>query len=105
MCDDTELIGAFHNNEMIGMIEWNKENDLLFGGGKSANVGEIFVYPTYRGTKLSEELLHMAGKRAKEEGFDYLWVEHGTANPNARGFWNKYFETHQYELVRTIKRA
>lgn len=31
-----------------------------------------------------------------------MWVEHGTANPNARGFWKKYFKTYQYELVRTI---
>lgn len=32
-----------------------------------------------------------------------MWVEHGTANPNARGFWNKYFDTYRYELIREIK--
>ncbi len=36
---------------------------------------------------------------------DFLEGEsHGTANPNARGFWNKYFMTYQYEFVRTISR-
>lgn len=42
----------------------------------------------YRGTGLSETLLRFAEKRALEEGYKNMWVEHGTANPNARGFWN-----------------
>lgn len=36
-------------------------------------------------------------------GYKYMWVEHGTANPNARGFWNKYFTTCHYELVRRVE--
>lgn len=71
-------------------------------GENSVNVGEIYVMPQYRGTKLSEQLLNMAIKRAKQAGYVYMWVEHGTANPNARGFWNKYFETYQYELTRVV---
>lgn len=56
----------------------------------------------YRGAGLARELLQYAQARAKHEGAEYMWVEHGTANPNARGFWNKYFSTYEYELVRTI---
>lgn len=103
MSEDTELIAAFHSDELIGMIEWNLDANCLMGGRKSVNVGEIFVLPQYRGTRLSVKLLETAEKRAKEAGYDYMWVEHGTANPNARGFWNKYFATYQYELVREIK--
>lgn len=103
MSEDTKLIAAVHNDELIGMIEWNLDANHLMGGRKSVNVGEIFVLPQYRGTKLSVKLLETAEKRAKEAGYDYMWVEHGTANPNARGFWNKYFATYQYELVREIK--
>ena len=58
--------------------------------------------PAYRGTGLAEKLLGFAELRAISEGYRYMWVEHGTANPNARGFWNKYFTTYQYELVRRI---
>ena len=32
-----------------------------------------------------------------------LWVENGTANPNARGFWNKYFTTYGYTMIRDIE--
>lgn len=88
----------------MGIIEWNhEENDFLEGKLNSVNVGEIYVYPEYRGTGLSETILRFAEKRALEEGYNYMWVEHGTANPNARGFWNKYFMPYQYELVRMIK--
>lgn len=51
---------------------------------------------------LAEALLRYVEARAKCEGAEYMWVQHGTANPNARGFWNKYFSTYEYELVRTI---
>lgn len=36
----------------------------------------------------------------RNQGLNYLWVEHGTANPNARGFWNKYFITYCYTMIR-----
>ena len=102
MSEETEVIVAYDKAEIIGMIEWNKEANMLMCGENSVNVGEIYVMPQYRGTKLSEQLLNMAIKRAKEAGHEYMWVEHGTANPNARGFWNKYFETYQYELTRVV---
>lgn len=103
MSDTLELIVAFENDRFAGIIEWNTENCNLIGNEKcSANVGEVFVYPEYRGTGLSEKLLRFAESRAMAEGYKYMWVEHGTANPNARGFWNKYFTTCHYELVRRI---
>lgn len=83
---DTELIAAFHNSKLIGIIEWNHDSNDIFGGRKSVNVGEIFVLPQYRGTGLSVKLLETAEKRAKESGYDYMWVEHGTANPMLEDF-------------------
>ena len=41
---------------------------MLMCGENSVNVGEIYVMPQYRGTKLSEQLLNMAIKRAKQAG-------------------------------------
>ncbi len=112
--DDIECLTAFHmmqfgnmsehrNEKLAGIIEWNTENCILVGNEKSSvNVGEVFVYPEFRGTGLSEKLLRFAESRAMAAGYKYMWVEHETANPNARGFWNKYFDTCQYELVRRI---
>lgn len=102
MSDHVELIAAFYGEEIVGIIEWNLEDNRLMCGKNSVNVGEIYVSPLFRDKKLSKALLKTAEKRAKDAGFNYMWVNHGTANPNARGFWNKYFETYQYELVRTI---
>ena len=103
MSEDLELIVAYKDNKIAGIIEWNKdENEFMHKKDDSVNVEEAFVYPEYRGTGLSEKLLRFSEKRALAKGYKYMWVEHGTANPNARGFWNKYFKTYSYELVRTI---
>ena len=51
-----------------------------------------------------EGLQYLEVENKGEKGYKCMWVEHGTANPNARGFWNKYFLPYQYELVRTINR-
>ena len=103
MSKEVELIAAYKDNDIAGIIEWNKEENDFLSKNNSVNVGEVFVYPEYRGTSLAEKLLRFSEKRAIEEGYEYMWVEHGTANPNARGFWNKYFNTYRYELVRNIK--
>lgn len=88
---------------IIGVIETNPErNEFIFGKEESANVGEAFVLPEYRGTKLAESLLFYAENELLMKQCSYEWVEHGTANPNARGFWNKYFSTYEYEFVRCI---
>ncbi len=101
--ESVELIAATDHDRIVGIIEWNHEVDeLLDPGIKSVNVGEAFVYPEYRGTGLAQHLLSAAKDKAYLAGARCMWVEHGTANPNARGFWNKYFTTYQYELVRRI---
>ena len=105
MDSETSLHAAFSKkNKMIGMIESNCESDLFDFQQRSVNVGEIYVIPEYRGSTLSKDLLQFAVDYEKQQGANYLWVVHGTANPNARGFWNKYFKTYQYELVRKIEK-
>lgn len=101
---DTQLHGAFDaSGRMIGIIETNAEASAVLHA-PSANVGEIYVIPEYRGTNLSDALLAFAAASARKQGADILWVEHGTANPNARYFWGKYFESYEYEMDRTIQR-
>ena len=106
MDSETNLyIALSKDDKIIGMIESNSESDVFaFHSTKSVNVGEIYVMPKYRGSSLSKDLLQFVIEHEKQKDARYLWVGHGTANPNARGFWNKYFKTYQYELVRTIKK-
>ena len=106
MDSETNLhIALSKDNKIIGMIESNGESDMFaFQNTKSVNIGEVYVMPEYRGSSLSRDLLHFVIDYEKKKGAGYLWVGHGTANPNARGFWNKYFKTYQYELVRKIEK-
>lgn len=98
----TQLHGAFDaSGRMVGMIETNAEACAMVSG-TTANVGEIYVLPEYRSTGLSDALLAYASGFARNRGAESLWVEHGTANPNARYFWGKYFESYEYEMDRTI---
>lgn len=101
--DTTVHVALDEKDNLVGIIESNRSEDtLIFPEGKSVNVGEAYVVDELRGNGLAAELLQFAENYEKEQGAEFSWVEHGTANPNARGFWNKYFDTWQYEMVRKI---
>lgn len=99
----TRVYIAEKDNKMIGLIEANEDTiSPVFSNGEAANVGEVFVLPKYRGMTIAQALLDYACRDLAEDGYRFAWVEHGTANPNARYFWNKYFATYRYEMIRTI---
>lgn len=101
---DTTVYIAEDENRIIGLIEMNSENyDYVFTEKTSINVGEAFVIPEYRGAQIAQALLGCLENDLLLNQIKYDWVEHGTANPNARGFWNKYFETFEYEFIRKIE--
>jgi len=102
MDENTEVLAAYIKDQMVGMIEWNRDTDELFCPANAANVGEVYVLPEHRGKGISHDLLAHAVMRAQQARMSCIWLEHGTANPNAVGFSNRYFETYQYELVRSI---
>lgn len=88
------------DGKYIGMIEANGKKPLFpYDYTNAVNVGEIYLEPEYRGKGIAETLLHFAENDQKSA---VSWVEHGTANPNARGFWNKHFETYEYLMMRKI---
>lgn len=100
---ETHLHVAYDNTgNPIGMIETNEEESSVLGV-RSANVGEIYVLPDRRGSGLSDALLAGAASFEAARGVRYLWVEHGTANPNAREFWGRYFDSYEYEMDRFIE--
>lgn len=99
----TRVYIAEKDGKVIGLIEANVDTiSQVFSDGEAANVGEVYVLPEYRGTVVGQELLSYACKDLAKDGYWYAWVEHGTANPNARYFWNKHFATYRYEMIRTV---
>lgn len=106
MDGNTHVVVAEEDGRFIGLIEWNGEGQGFgFAGQRAVNVGEAYVLPEYRGTGLAEKLLAYAESAAKRQGFAFSWVMHGTANPNATGFWNKYFDPFEVEMVRIIEKV
>lgn len=102
--EDTTVYIAEDENKIVGLIEVNSENyDIAFMDNVSVNVGEVYVLPQYRGEQFAQALLSCLENDLLQNQFQYDWVQHGTANPNARGFWNKYFETFEYEFIRKIE--
>lgn len=103
-CNTSVHVALDANNNFVGMIESNRDQDLfIFPEKQSVNVGEAYVIPELRRSGLASELLHYTEAYEAINGAEFSWVEHGTANPNARSFWSKYFDTWQYEMVRKIK--
>lgn len=100
----THLHAAFsEDGRIVGLIETNDSEDAPVLTGKDlANVGEIVVLPEYRRTGAAELLLSYAGEFERKRGHGRLWVEHGTANPHARYFWDRYFAPYEFEMVREV---
>lgn len=100
---DTRVFVAEEDGKMVGLIEANRDNiPFLFPDHEVANVGEIYVLPQYRRKNIAQALLSYANQALLQDNYQYVWVEHGTANPNARYFWNQYFSTYTYEMIRKI---
>lgn len=102
MDETTTVYIAERTGKIVGLIQTNEDApEPLFSEEEAANVADVFVLPEYRGSDVAKELLFYAMKELKKN-YRYAWVEHGTANPNARYFWNKYFKTYKYEMVRAV---
>lgn len=102
--EDTRVCIAEKDGQYIGVIEANASGkNFIVTEKEGYNVGEAYVLPEYRGSEVAHKLLEYTEQMTLQHNLKYQWVEHGTANPNARGFWNKYFTTHVYTLIRDIE--
>lgn len=102
--EDTRVCIAEKEGQYIGVIEVNASGrNFIVTKKEGYNVGEAYVLPKHRGSEVAHRLLEYTEKLTMQHNLNYQWVEHGTANPNARGFWNKYFTTHIYTFIRDIE--
>ena len=105
MEENTKVLIAENNGRIIGILCAGKDGNSFLNNGKNwYNIGDLYVDSNYRGSGLAQLLLSEMIRSLKESGFEKFWVEHGTANPNARGFWNKYFDSYLYTMTRVIER-
>lgn len=104
LCDATRMFATFDGTKIMGIMDASIDKDcFLLNSDIIYNVGDIYVEEAYRGKAVAQSLLQFVNNTLIKEGVKKLWVEHGTANPNATGFWDKYFENFTYTLVRDIK--
>ncbi|WP_426348585.1 GNAT family N-acetyltransferase [Alloiococcus sp. CFN-8] len=104
MDNNTRVVVSEIEKELVGIITANKDgNSFINRQADCYNVGEAYVLPKYRGSMVAQSMLDYVSNILAKEDAHRLWVEHGTANPNARGFWNKYFTTYGYTMIRDIE--
>jgi GNAT superfamily N-acetyltransferase len=103
LSENLRLFAAFEGNCLVGMIDSEPVDIALFAHDSEALcMGDVFVKPSYRGEGVAAELLRFANDELKKDGVKRLLVTHGTINPNARGFWDKYFMNYSYTMTRKI---
>ncbi|MCM1988589.1 GNAT family N-acetyltransferase [Oceanirhabdus seepicola] len=103
LSDDMRIFAAFDGNKLIGMIDSEPGRDAFITGGKgTVCMGDVFLNPDYRGRGIASQMLKYANDKLKECGIKTICVTHGTINPTARGFWDKYFQNYSYTMTRQI---
>lgn len=102
---ETRLFTVLHGGRLDGMIDASPDTPFFTCDERVANVGDLYVAPALRGKGVAQGLLDYACHRLRADGFQRLWVCHGTANPTALRFWDRYFENVTYTLVRQLDRS
>ena len=103
LSEKLRVFAAFEGKNLIGIIDSEPVDIELFkNDSKALCMGDVFVKPNYRGEGVAANLLRFANGVLKNNGAERLFVTHGTINPNARGFWDKYFTNYCYTMARVV---
>ncbi len=91
------------NGEFIGFMRFegiaSGAAEIVSARGTAAITG-AYVRPAYRGRGMAIELLDAALRYYAGRGFVRCTVDFETFNPEARGFWLKYFDPVCFSLMR-----
>ncbi|TWH78361.1 GNAT family N-acetyltransferase [Sedimentibacter saalensis] len=100
---NTRLFVAMDEGEIIGILDASCDGNCFANSDKyTINVGDLYLKSAYRGKNIAQELLQYVSNVLKKKNYKRLWVEHGTTNPNAQRFWDRYFSRFTYTLTRNI---
>jgi GNAT superfamily N-acetyltransferase len=101
--DNIRVFGLFDGQRLVGMIDSGPADSGFNRDDVAAcNMGDVFLEPAYRESGLAAALLKFANDELKHDGIKRLFVTHGTINPAAGGFWDKYFTNYSYSMTRVI---
>jgi len=101
--ENTRIFAVFDGNRLIGMIDSEPVDDGFAKDDIEAlNMSDVFIELAYRGSGIAAALLKYANEELKSSGTRRLFVTHGTINPTANGFWDKYFANYYYSMTRLI---
>lgn len=101
--ESMRIFAVFDKEQLIGMIDSEPTDiELAMTDPYAIGMGDVFIKPAYRGLGLGAALLQYANHRLSESGVERIYVTHGTINPTARGFWDKYFSNYSYTMTRKI---
>jgi GNAT superfamily N-acetyltransferase len=100
---ETRLFTALDSvGNIIGVVDTNRSGFFPTADDKTLNIADLHIDPVYRGKGVAQGLLNFTCESVKKDGIKRLWVMHGTVNPNALGFWSKYFTPYIYQVTRSI---
>ena len=103
LANDIRVFAVFDKAKLIGMVISEPSDIAIAANDKYAlNLSDLFIAPDYRRNNIGTALLAFANNELRRSGVQRLYVTHGTINPTARGFWDKYFQNYSFSMTRQI---
>ncbi|NLZ82884.1 MAG: GNAT family N-acetyltransferase [Clostridiales bacterium] len=94
---------AKHNGKICAYLKILKDGETFIVDDKDyIHIGGAFCLPEHRGKGVYPNLLNHVIQILREEGYSRFGVDFESINPNAWGFWLKYFDAYTHSLVRRI---
>lgn len=99
---ETKVFIARKDGNIVGMIDASPDMNHFLGGEGTIYTGDIYFIETERGKGGAKSLLQYAADYYVKRGVNRFIVEHGTTNPNAVQFWDRYYTRYSYTLNRKL---
>lgn len=101
--EEVRYFAAKKDGQYIAYIKIDTEGENFVTEDSSMmNICGAYCNSQYRGTGIYRNLLLFLIIKLKAEGYTRLGVDCESFNPNARGFWLKYFTEYTHSVVRRI---
>jgi GNAT superfamily N-acetyltransferase len=94
---------ARHAATVCAFLKLSKSGEtFITARADSRHITGACCLPEHRGKGVYQNLLNFAIKTMNTEGFTRLGVDFESINPNAWGFWLKYFSAYTHSVVRRV---
>lgn len=101
--EDIRYFAVRHQGRYIAYVKLGNEGETFVSNvGSMMNICGAYCLPEYRGKGIYHNLLAFLISTLRAEGYLLLGVDCESINPNAKGFWLKYFSAYTHSVVRRI---